>query len=912
MCQVLYSQGGPHPHILVTPENKQSILQKINRQEWAKKVYDKMVASVRPYVDRHKTDPEWILSRYLMNRVPGKRYTTFYSDSNGTALVGYAGDAPYPTVRVSPHKRPPVTKDGYSYKRPALEELVPYDTSMKMELQSNAPGGKKEWVNPQTFVEAINGQINELALNAAILYWLTGREDYARFAADVITQWARGAYYQSPVEGPCRTGFLSIQTLGDGHYEPMPLIYDFLYDFLRANKYETSWYEPVFEKIASTMTFRGFWNNNWFAAQTPAMVFAALSLENKTRRNYYLDFYFNKDTINGSCGHLALPSVVSKWLTPDGHWKEPGGYHNFPVSSLLISSLALENNGYNVFGKFTALFQSSYVLLKYCFPNFLAPSIGDTGPVSQSPECLEIGLLMAKKYNSPELPQLMSAMDVLIQKKGYKRESAEWLGLLSYMPEIPTSKNATYIWPRSGELDFAKCYLQRNGFDKENGLMYVVQGASYNHNHANGMALELYGAGRVMGIDPGKGITYEAPMHINYYAQWAAHNTVVSGAASGAVPHFDGGGGTKRIGQIALAAMEPKAGKASVSPFCSFTDTRYTDISTNTLQQRTVAIIRNSESSGYYIDIYRSAHPKSNEYVYHNIGNAVQFLDDKRKPINETKALFPISTEPYDPPGFRLIQDYKSTGKREAGVVALFGLHEDGDDKYMQVLFTGEKSREFYSGSGPRSGTADLPYRNMPTPTIICRQEGEAWQRPFIALYEPFNGRNNFTVDRIEHLDQSSPGEFTALKVFSKDGSEQIILQSVSSDQLHKKQDGPPSTVDRRPGVSDDWQFKGSFGVIQLHQNNLSYLYLGSGSFISYQQYSIECPMPNGSAHLMMRGNKLQVSCNQEMLISLNSSNAGSATLTVNGKSEKLSLIKAGSGIKFSVPAISNAEIEIK
>ena len=120
------------------------------------------------------------------------------------------------------------------------------------------------------------------------------------------------------------------------------------------------------------------------------------------------------------------------------------------------------------------------------------------------------------------------------------------------------------------------------------------------------------------------------------------------------------------------------------------------------------------------------------------------------------------------------------------------------------------------------------------------------------------------------------------------------------------------STVDRRPGVSDDWQFKGSFGVIQLHQNNLSYLYLGSGSFISYQQYSIECPMPNGSAHLMMRGNKLQVSCNQEMLISLNSSNAGSATLTVNGKSEKLSLIKAGSGIKFSVPAISNAEIEIK
>ncbi len=892
----LYAQD-THPHILVKPETKQFILQKINQQQWAKRVYDKMVGSVKPYVERHKTDPEWILSRYLMNRVPGKRYTTFYADPDGTALVGYAGDAPYPTVRVSPHKRPPVTKDGYSYKRPALEELVPYDTSMKMELQSNAPRGKKDWVNPQTFVEGINGQINELALNAAIVYWLTGQEDYARFAADIITQWARGAFYQSPIEGPCRTGFLSIQTLGDGHYEPMPLIYDFLYNFLREKKYETSWYETVFEKIASTMTFRGFWNNNWFAAQTPAMVFAALSLENKVRRNYFLDFYLNKDTINGACGHLALPSVMSKWLTPDGHWKEPGGYHNFPVSSLLISSLALENNGYNVFGKFPALFQSSYVLLKYSFPNFLAPSIGDTGPVSQSPECLEIGLLMAKKYNSPELAQLMSAMDVLIQKKGYKRESAEWLGLLSYLPEIPSSKNIKYTWPRSGELDFAKCYLQRNGSDKEHALMYLVQGASYNHNHANGMSLELYGTGRVMGIDPGKGITYEAPMHVNYYAQWAAHNTVVSGAKSGAVPHFKGGGGTKRIGQIGLTAMEPKAGKTAVSPFCSFTDTRYTDISTDTRQQRTLAIIRNSDSSGYYIDIYRSGNPKSNEYVYHNIGNSVQFFDEKRQPIKETPAVFPLSKDPYDPPGFSLIEEYKSIGERQDGVVALFGLHENGDDKYMQVFFAGEKSREYYSGKAPKSGTADLPYRNMPTPTIICRQEGEAWKRPFIALYEPFNGQNNFSVQRIENLDRSNPGEFTALKVFHKDGNEQIVIQSVNPNQLYKK---------------SDWQFQGSLGVIQLQKNNLAYLYLGSGRFISYQQYSMESTQPDGAAHLMINRNKLHVTCNQETLISINTSNASSATLTMNGKSEKLPVTKTGSGIKFTVPATLSGEVEIK
>jgi hypothetical protein len=884
-----------HPHILVKPQDKQTILVKIEKQPWAKSVFDNMARSVQPYVDKHTTDPEWILSRYLMNRVPGKRYTKFYSDKDGTALIGYGGDAPVPTVRVSPHKRSPITKDGYSYKMPALEELVPYDTSMKIFLQSNAPGGKKEWTDPGTFVEGINGKINELALNAAIIYWLTGKEEYARFAADILSQWVRGAYYQNPIEGPCRTGFLSIQTLGDGHYEPMPLIYDFLYNFLREKKYETKWYETVFEKIASTMTFRGYWNNNWFAAQSPAMVFAALSLEDKQRRDYYLNFYFNKDTINGSCGHLALPSVVSKWLTPDGHWKEPGGYHNFPISSLLISALALENNGFNVFGKFPALLQSSYVLLKYSFPNFMAPSIGDTGPVSQSPECLELGMLMAKKYNNPIASQLTAAMEVMIEKKGYKREAADYLGLLCYLPEFP-STNTTYTWPRSGELDFAKCYLQRNGSDRENGLMYLVQGASYNHNHANGMSLELYGAGRVMGIDPGKGITYEAPMHVNYYAQWAAHNTVVAGGLSSSVPYFKGGGGEKKMGAITLAAMEPMADKEALSPYCSFTDTRYTDISTNTKQQRTLAIIRTSPTSGYYVDIYRSAHVKSNEYIYHNIGNDLQLLDEKRNLLELKPAEFPISEKPFDPPGFRLIKDFKTAENTSQNLVALFSLKEAGDDKYMQVLFAGEKDRVFYSGKGPQSNTADIPYRSMPTPTLISRQQGEAWKRPFIAVYEPFNGEKNYAVEKIENIDRSDAGNFTALEVFLKDGSRQIILQSINADKIHEQK---------------DWKFKGGFAVINIKENKASYLYLGEGSQLSYQDYTVKTSTLNGSANLLIEENKLRVSCNQQTTININDPSIKKLTLVEKGVRKNLPFRKIGLEISFTIPAITNAEIQI-
>src|SRR5215203_2151197 len=111
---ILHGQN-THPHILVTADDKQAILEKINKQEWAKEVFNKMIASVSPYVERHQKDTGWILSRYLMNRVPGKRYTKLYSDEDGTALTGYGGDAPFPTVRVSPHKRPPITQEDYSY-----------------------------------------------------------------------------------------------------------------------------------------------------------------------------------------------------------------------------------------------------------------------------------------------------------------------------------------------------------------------------------------------------------------------------------------------------------------------------------------------------------------------------------------------------------------------------------------------------------------------------------------------------------------------------------------------------------------------------------------------------------------------------------------------------------------------------
>jgi hypothetical protein len=886
---LLFAQN---PHILVTNGDKADVLNKIQQQAWAKSIFSEMQEEVAPYVERHQTDPQWILSRYLMNRVPGKRYTKVYSDNSGQGLVKWEGDAPVPTVRVNTYLRSPITEKGTSYRKPSIEELIPNDTARLMNL-FNPETNQKEWTDPQAYITSINGDINNLALDAAIIFWLKGEEKYARFAADILDQWAKGAYHQEPIIGPCRTGFLDMQTLGDRTFLPLILAYDFLKPYMQQQKYDLHWYETVFEKFASTLAFRGFWNNNWYAAESSTLTFAALSLENKQKRDYYLQFVLEKDTINGACGQLALPSTVEKWLTPDGHWKEPGGYHNFPVGNLLISSLALEKNGYDVFRRFPALFRASFAMLKYSFPNLTVGAFGDTGRASQSAESLEIGLLGALRHNQPELPEMLASMKKLIDGDIYKRERSGFMGLLCFLPEIPEAKT-TYQWPRTGTLEFARFFLQRNGTDPKTGLMVGVQGATYNHNHCNGMAMELYGLGEVLGIDAGTGANYEHPLHRNYYSQWAAHNTVVAAGMSSAVP-FSGSAGTKQVGQIDLATMEPMPDETAVSPDYSFTDTRYLDKSTNTNQSRTLGIVRTSETTGYYIDIYRSDNAISNDYVYHNIGDEIVFLNEKREPLKTVEAKYPVTEKDY--PGFRFYTDVKKLEKYRENLIAKFSIKdENSNDLFMQALIAGNENRDYYQAKSLKTKTAGKVYNGNPLPLFTIRTEAEAKSQPFVVVFEPYQGEKGNSVESISVEKRNDGDVFTALNVFGKNGSRQQILQSVD-----------PNKKFNAAGAN----FSGYYGIVGFDGAKLTSLYLGKGTEIVVNGYSLKSKTPDDSANLTLKGKTITVTCNQETEIGLPQS-AKKAWLKQGSIKKALSVSKSGKGILVTVPAVENGEIVLE
>jgi len=760
-----------------------------------------------------------------------------------------------------------------------------------MFLQSTAPTRKWYWTDPQTVVGSINGAINTICLESAIIYWLTADEKYAKLASDIIIQWVNGAYYQNPYQGAGRDGFFAVQSLGDLVYSTMPLAFDFLYDYLKESDAPLDKFESVFEKLTQTQLERGYWNSNWFAAQSPTYIYCALAISDKAKRDEYLHYFMYEDKISGSYGRLSLTSTCERLLTPDGHWKEPGSYHNFPVGKLLQASVAAEKNGYKVFTEFPQLYQASYGMMKYLFPNNKVMAFGDSYRVGMDPRHLEIAISMANKYDDPVLPALVTVMGKLIEN-GYQRENSGWFGLLSNIGELPKNENEIIDLPRTGTLDFAKCFYQRNGVDLTRGMMCYVQGATYDHNHCNGIGMELYGQGMVLGNDPGIGGHYDTKVHINYYALFAAHNTVVAAGRSGPLRPFRGSGETKPMGTLKLNVMEPMPDQAAVSPFCSFTSVNYLEPSTNTNQKRTLALIRTSENTGYYVDIFHSDNKKKNEYLYHNLGNSISIFDKENNPVSmyQTNEL----SEHVDGygPGYKLFEQKQTTRSFTNDIKAQFCLNvESKENIFMDMYIAGGAGREYFTAMAPKSYTAPKEYQLLPNPVVVVRQNGDAWENPFMVVYESYTGNHKNTIHSVTGESNDETSVFTVESEYGR----QTIIQSLS----------------KKAWQNEDDFFSGHFGVISYKNNSLSYLYMGDGTKISSGKYSIEAKgKKNINANMEIKEDAIIVSSNQQTIVHLPFSHDGRIIYEVNGERGELKAKKTKNNLwLIEMPAVMNAII---
>lgn len=158
-----------HPRIYVSDSDKVSVKEKIACQPWAKSVYLQLKNKIDPYVKRHETEPEWIVSRLAMYWKEGERYTQCYLKKQNWDRG--EGNAPVPTVRM------PGMRTWNKYVNVPLEGRTPYNETGDMwGIDRTDPGAPKTLVPYKEsghMIRSNNAEILTLAEEAAFLYWLT-------------------------------------------------------------------------------------------------------------------------------------------------------------------------------------------------------------------------------------------------------------------------------------------------------------------------------------------------------------------------------------------------------------------------------------------------------------------------------------------------------------------------------------------------------------------------------------------------------------------------------------------------------------------------------------------------------------------------------------------------------------------
>ena len=204
----------------------------------AKAAVDQARAELAPYLDHVRQDPMWVASRLQMY---WKSHATDVYN-RGDVFDHVDGHAPVATVRY-PGSRDPVSV----YKAPNLEDIPPYedDTRGVYLINTSLPNQPLEWASPSKtgrVVDGINSDILRIAQNAAQLAWITGNEEYARFAFTIFDTYMRGMYYRNePIDlthGHSQTiyGMSTFEVIQEGVLPSLATTYDFLYDYIEKSQ----------------------------------------------------------------------------------------------------------------------------------------------------------------------------------------------------------------------------------------------------------------------------------------------------------------------------------------------------------------------------------------------------------------------------------------------------------------------------------------------------------------------------------------------------------------------------------------------------------------------------------------------------------------------------------------------------
>ena len=350
-------------------------------------------------------------------------------------------------------------------------------------------------------------------------------------------------------------------------------------------------------------------------------------------------------------------------------------------------------------------------------------------------------------------------------------------------------------------------------------------GAHYVHSHATGIDMELYGRGEVLGSEGGRS-KYRTKLHENYYRNYAAHNTVVINGTSTTK------GGWVGIGTntTKLVSSEPKPSEDAVSKNFTFTHSNLDDTVNNANQSRMLGIVRTSDSTGYYLDVFRSkslGKNKFHDYLYHNIGNKLGISKSQVSKISLELESTPNRFQndngnQYQSPGWRYFEKVYTSKKINQGIKARFRIMNHKPALCMNLLVVASPDREYSTVLAPETLESVKPYNKRKTPVFVARQYGEAWKRPFMTVYEPQDG-----------IDATVK---TAVAKYSDDLGNQVL--EVTSVVAGKKiVDLIFIGLNSSSKINyDDYKFQGTYAVLRFIDGKKQELYIGNGEYFKIKR----------------------------------------------------------------------------
>ena len=824
----------PHPRIYITDGKKAAFINKLQTVDWAAQSFERIKSSVDPYVDRHQTDPEWIISRLQMYW--DTHYERVYI--KGDVFSHGTGRAPVPTVKFAGHR------DGATdYAMPSLEDTQPYMDEKGMYLQNTKKEGRPwEWVHPSKtgrMIGPMNDRIMAMAANAALLYWYTGEEKYAVFASDIFLTYVTGMHYRREpfaVEsyGNSRiVGLATFEVILDHLIPDMAVCYDFLHGYLKRKGADFDMIATVFKRFAEQQIKNGVPDNNWNIFQARHVVYLALALEDNA---YYKDgrgrqYYINEVLNNTTSHQFALKEMIEESFDPvTGLWLESATY-SMSVCKDMLDVICLIDNAENnhLLDTFPVMKKAVPATAQYLFPNGRVTAFGDARYVNLRPQPLEMLIALYRKYGDTESEkELTQALNMLMADNAYNRNGNRDMFSLFFfvdkLMDIPADEigydhliSDMYYAPNVSWL------IQRNGRDRQDGMAFTLTGSFGNHAHANGISLEMYGKGLMLAPENSYGVTYSTRDNQEYYARFPAHNTVIVDGKSDY-------GMMRSFYPYNLLSCYPVHGEnLQPSEKITFARVDFIEPRTDAHQERLTGMVRLDEKSSYVVDIFRSARNDGNdikhEYLYHSIGQSFDVMTTAGQKLS-LASTNELSSAAGDLAGYNYFENKKAVGFNNDFIARFHVNLLQQDDVTVDAWIKGFPDRTLFDVMSPVSnalvrGSVPDELLAKQLPTLIVRQKGEAWNRPFVAVYHPYTTTEGSSVKSVSYFGNS--GDFIG-----------VAVQSPSrTDYIFNSSSGEPEIAYR------DMRFKGNYAVASETNGDLEVLFLGEGQYISMGKWGI-------------------------------------------------------------------------